>query len=125
MTTPSLHGIHVLIVEDNFVVADSLRFMISGYGGEVTATAPSLEKAFACLDAARIDIAILDINLAGSSVVPFAEHLRTMAIPFVFLTGYGDPNLLPESLRGAPRFDKPARAEQLVRALVGLVRPPP
>jgi CheY-like chemotaxis protein len=120
MTAPSLSGARVLIVEDNFVVADSLRFMISGYGGEVAAIAPSLDKAFAALAAAPLDVAVLDINLAGTNVAPFAEHLRVIGIPFVFLTGYGDADLLPEALRTAPRFDKPVNAEHLVRTLSAL-----
>ncbi len=66
---------------------------------------------------APIDVAVLDINLSGINVAPLAEHLRTKGIPFVFLTGYGDAELLPEALRDAPRFDKPVNADRLVQAL--------
>jgi len=117
MTGPSLDGMRILIVEDNFVVADSLRFVINGYGGTVAAIAPTVEKALTALAAAPIDIAVLDINLAGVSVAPVAEHLQAKGIPFVFLTGYGDAELLPAALRDLPRFDKPVNAEQLVQAL--------
>ena len=120
MTTLSLTGTNVLIVEDNYVVADALRYLINGYGGSVTAIVPSVERAFEVLAASPVDIAILDINLHGISVVPFAEHLRSHGVPFVFLTGYGDEELLPESLRGQPRFDKPVEAERLVRAMLDL-----
>ena len=121
MSGPSLGGMRILIVEDNFVVADSLRFVIGGYGGAVSALAPTIDKALEALAAGPIDVAILDINLAGTNVAPLAEHLRARGIPFVFLTGYGDAELLPAGLRDAPRFDKPVNAEQLVAALQRLV----
>jgi len=122
MSGLSLAGVNVLIVEDNFVVADALRFLISGYGGSVSSIVPNLERAFEALAAQPVDIAVLDINLNGTSVVPFAEHLRRHDLPFVFLTGYGDEQLLPEHLRGQPRFDKPVEAERLIRGMLALAR---
>jgi DNA-binding response OmpR family regulator len=123
MTALSLRGIKVLIVEDNFVVADALRYLIDGYEGSVCAIAPNLERAFEVLAAGPIDVAVLDINLNGTSVVPLAEHLRGQGVPFVFLTGYGDEPPLPEGLRDLPRFDKPVDAERFLRGVVALVRP--
>jgi two-component SAPR family response regulator len=73
---------------------------------------------------APVDIAVLDIDLNGTSVVPLAEHLRARGIPFVFLSGYCDEDLLPQHLRGRPRFDKPVEADRLVRAMLDLTRRP-
>lgn len=121
MTALSLRGRRILVVEDNFVLADALRYLLAGYDGVVTAIAPTVERAFAALAAGAVDVAVLDINLNGTSVVPFAEHLRAAGIPFVFLTGYGDdPDLLPEHLRGEPRLEKPVDADCLVGVLVAL-----
>jgi len=120
MTALSLAGRTILIVEDNFVVATALKYLIDGYGGSVSAMAPNLERAYEALAATPVDIAVLDINLNGTSVVPLADHLRAQGVPFVFLTGYGDEELLPPHLRGQPRFDKPVEAERLVRALLDL-----
>ena len=97
MMALSLGGAKVLIVEDNFVVADALRFLIDGYGGSVSAIVPTVQRAHEVLAAGTVDIAVLDINLNGASVVPLAEHLR-----------------------GHPRFDKPVEAERLVRAMITL-----
>ena len=124
MNVLSLEGTSVLIVEDNFVVADALRFLIDGHGGSVRAVVPSLQRAFAALADAPVDIAVLDIDLNGTSVVPLAEHLRARGIPFVFLSGYCDEDLLPQHLRGRPRFDKPVEADRLVRAMLDLTRRP-
>lgn len=117
----SLAGVRILIVEDHYVVAEALRFLLGSYGGSVTATVPDLERAFRTLEDSRVDIAVLDIDLNGTSVVPFAQHLAAEGIPFVFLTGYGDEQLLPESLQGRPKFDKPVRDDQLVRGMMELL----
>jgi two-component SAPR family response regulator len=125
MTDLSLAGTSVLIVEDNFVVADGLRYLIDGHGGSVSAIVPSLQRAFEVLANETVDIAVLDIDLNGTSVVPLAEHLRARSIPFLFLSGYCDEELLPEHLRGHPRFDKPVEAARLIRAMLDLTRRPP
>jgi CheY-like chemotaxis protein len=121
MSALSLAGLRVLIVEDDYVVADALRFLIESYAASVSAIAPSVQRALDALAAAPVDIAVLDINLHGASVVPLAEHLRTQGVPFVFLTGYGDAEVLPEHLRSQPRFYKPVQAEALVRGMIELV----
>lgn len=121
MTALSLQGLRILVVEDNFVLADALRYLLAGYDGVVTAIAPNVERAMAAVEAEAVDIAVLDINLNGDSVVPFAEHLRRAGIPFVFVTGYGDdPELLPAHLRLLPRLEKPVEAERLVGLLLEL-----
>ena len=88
----------------------------------VTAIVPSVERALDVLTEGEVDVAVLDINLLGASVVPLAEYLRARGVPFLFLTGYGTGELLPEHLRGHPRLDKPVDAERLVRAMLDLVR---
>jgi two-component SAPR family response regulator len=115
-----LRGTTVLIVEDNFVVADALKYLIDGYGGSVTAIVSSVEGGFDALATASVQVAVLDINLKGKSVVPLAEQLRAQGVPFLFLTGYGDALLLPEHLRGYPRLDKPVDAERLVSVMLQL-----
>jgi two-component SAPR family response regulator len=122
MNSQPLAGTSVLIVEDTHVVADALRYLIDGYGGSVSAIVPSLPRAFEALAAGPVDIAVLDINLNGTCVVPLAEQLRTLGIPFVFLSGYSEEELLPEHLRAHPRLDKPVEAERLVRAMLHLTR---
>jgi len=126
MTALSLTGIRVLVVEDDYVVADALRYLIHGYGGSVTAIVPSVERALEALAVGPVDIAVLDINLHGKSVVPLAEHFRARDVPFLFLTGYGDARLLPEHLREHPRLAKPVEPELLVRTMLDLCgRPGP
>ena len=117
MTSPAIEPIRVLVVEDNFLVADLLRSLIEDYGGFAATVVPTLERAFAVLAAEAVDVAVLDVNLNGASVVPFAEHLHAVGLPFVFLTGYGDKELLPEPLRSYPLFGKPVDADPFIRTL--------
>jgi hypothetical protein len=44
---------------------------------------------------ADLDLAVLDIDLAGEATYPVADVLRARGIPFVFATGY-NLNALPE-----------------------------
>ena len=53
MTSSAIEPIRVLIVEDNFVVADTLRDLIEDYGGFAATVVPTLERAFAVLPRLR------------------------------------------------------------------------
>ena len=116
----SLDGLRILVVEDDYVLADALRFLLDGYGGTVAAIAPSVERALQALAAVTVDIAVLDINLHGANVAPLADHLLRLGVPFVFLTGYADAEVLPEHLRTQPRFYKPVQGDALVEAMIAL-----
>lgn len=124
MNTPSLRGVRILIVEDNYVVADALRYLLEGYAGTVVAMAPTLERAYDALASHAVDVSVLDINLNETSVVPLAERLHAEGGRFVFLSGYGDLDLLPEHLRDRPRLDKPVDAERLIASLAALAGRP-
>lgn len=111
----------VLIVEDDYMVAHSLEFLLNAHGCRVVGMAPTVEAALALADRESFDVAILDVHLRGGSVAPFAEELERRGHPFVFLTGYADLEALPDSLRQHPRLDKPVAADLLVSTLGELI----
>ncbi len=117
----SLRGIKVIIVEDNFTVAAGLEWMLQGCGCEVTGMAGTLEAALELIAQRTFDVAILDVDLKGRSVCPVAEQLRQRGDPFIFITGYGDPEVLPEALRAFPRLDKPVDLAQLAATILSIV----
>lgn len=82
-------GIRVLVVEDEGAVAMLIEEMLEESGCEVVASVARLGTACAVASTAEIDLAMLDVNLAGELVFPVAEILRDRNIPFVFSTGYG------------------------------------
>ena len=62
------------------------------------------------------DAALLDVNLAGELSYPVASRLDTLAVPFVFATGYGAPGL-PERWGGHLVIQKPFQLEALASAM--------
>ncbi|MEE8468273.1 MAG: response regulator, partial [Planctomycetota bacterium] len=103
----SLDGLRVLVVEDNYVLAESMRWALQGLGCEVVGPVPTAEKALELMTAAKIDAAILDIDLQGLSSTPIARKLGELGLPFLFLTGYESVALLPEDLHEVRCLTKP------------------
>ena len=106
-TPPELRGLKVLVVEDNFLIAELIRSLLADCGCETIGPAPRVSSALALVDGRHLDGAFLDINLAGEYCFPVAELLRERGIPFVFLTGYDDSEIIPPALREVPRISKP------------------
>jgi CheY-like chemotaxis protein len=112
-----LKDIRVFVVEDEAAIALLLEDMLLDFGCIVVG--PAARVAGAC-DAAReeaIDVAVLDLNVAGESVAPVVEILSRRAIPFVFSTGYGSAGVDPEH-RHRPVLDKPFTQHDLGRKLL-------
>lgn len=119
---PNLTGFRILVVEDEFYIADDLVRTLSDLGAEVVGPVPSRADAMKLLEQAPpVDIAILDINLHGQSVFPVADLLRQRGVPFIFASGY-DADLLPQRFRGAPHCQKPFNIEALATALLRFSR---
>ncbi len=102
----TLAGLRILVVEDTWLVADMIVEELTGRGCEVVGPASRVEAGVALARHERLDGALLDVNLGGSYCFPIAATLIERAIPFVFLTGYGE-SVIPPEYRGAPRLPKP------------------
>lgn len=114
---PSLIGRRVLVVEDQYFIADDLRVELEARGAEVIGPVGRLAEASDLLGRhAEIDAAILDINLHGERAYALADMLRTRGIPFVFATGYGADAVAP-AYAEVPRWEKPYSYEALLAAL--------
>lgn len=117
MTTTGKGPTRVLIVEDHFAVADSLRMFLEQAGFEVMGMAGTLNAAAALVERGGFDVAVLDIRLGSASIAPVAERVATAGLPILFLTGYSEADILPEPLRGYPRLSKPCDPVLLVSTL--------
>ena len=116
----ALSNRRVLVVEDEYFIADDMAKALRTLGAEVVGPAPTREKALDLVASEpRIDAAVLDINLKGESVFPVAEMLEQRGVPFVFATGY-DAASVPERYQGVPRWEKPFNPGDLARALPAL-----
>lgn len=116
MSTSDLHGVRVLLVEDQMIVAMQIEDMLHAAGCEVVGPVGTLQAAITLAHAEALDAAVLDINLDGEKVYPAAEELQARGIPFILATGYGE-STLPEKWRNQPRLNKPYRREQLEQLL--------
>lgn len=113
----SLKGAAVLIVEDEFYLADDLALALSSAGAAVLGPYGRVEDALRRLeDGTVVDLAILDIDLFGDRVFPVADLLRARKTPFVFATGY-DPEIIPDRFLDAPRAEKPMTGAAVIALL--------
>src|SRR5262249_15257902 len=110
-------GLRILVVEDNFLVAELICDVLSERGCDVVGPASSLDRGWKALDAAEVDGALLDINLDGTLSFPIADRLSERGIPFLFLTGYEDVSVLPPKYRTVQRITKPFDAGELLNAV--------
>ena len=112
-----LTGQHVLIVEDEYFLAQDLVDFFQDLGVQVLGPAASVSEALKLLESAEVQGAILDVNLRGERVYPVADALRQRHVPFVFASGYGG-ELEPRAYADVPRCIKPVDFDILARTLV-------
>ncbi len=113
---PSLAGLRILLVEDEGAISLLLESLLQALGCRVVGVAASLDEALALSRGVVVDIALLDVNIAGTPVYPLAEQLRARSVPIVFSTGYGVAGLA-EPWRSAPVLLKPFTVGQLASVL--------
>jgi DNA-binding response OmpR family regulator len=109
-------GKRILVVEDETIIAMMIEDFLADIGYDVVAIASRLNEARQVASTAMIDIAMLDVNLAGELSYPVASILRSRNIPFLFATGYGVIGLPPE-LQDTKVLVKPFTQMQLADAL--------
>ena len=92
----SLEHVRVLLVEDERVVALDAAEILRKLGCEVIGPVHCIERAERLVEeeAGRIDVAMLDVNLNGTSSIGLARVFADRGIPCVFVTGYGS---IPET----------------------------
>ena len=115
-----LEDVRVLVVEDEFYIADDLRRCLTDAGATVIGPEPTLQRALDAVDAGGFDCAVLDLNLHGASAAPIADRLADLGIPFAIATGYGSA-AVPERFNHTPRCEKPFDPARLVQLLSRLV----
>jgi CheY-like chemotaxis protein len=118
---PGLLDRRVLVVEDEYTIAEDLCRELFEAGAVVVGPASTLGKAMALLLAEpRLDCAVLDINLGGEMVFPVADALAARGVPFIFVTGY-DAGLTPERYSAILHCEKPVEPAAVARELCFLL----
>jgi CheY-like chemotaxis protein len=111
-----LAGTRVFIVEDEALILDTLQDMLEGLGCHVVESALRVDEALAKLVALDFDVAVLDVNVAGTRIDPVADLLADRGLPFLFASGYGRGSL-PAAHRQRVLLTKPYRTADLRAAL--------
>lgn len=106
-------GPKVLIVEDEWLLADHYASILRDAGYRIVGPAPALDEAIELLSMTDVDVALVDINLRGTLSYPLAERLATQQVPFAFVTGY-HPADVPPALAQQPLVRKPVRPAELL-----------
>ena len=111
----------ILIVEDDFLIADATRRVLEGAGHEVVGEAPTAACAHALAAKGPFDLAIVDVKLAdgGDGILLASELARGHGCRIVIATAYADWVV---DRAGAPEFTcevmhKPYAPEALLAAV--------
>ena len=116
-----LAGRRILVIEDDFLIAETLAEVLVAAGAQVAGpvgTASEAHAALAELDA-TVDAAVLDIDLHGQKSYAVADAMIRRGIPFVLTTGY-DVNAVDAAYRHHPRCEKPVPSRAILAALAAL-----
>jgi DNA-binding response OmpR family regulator len=113
--TPPLAGLRVLVVEDDYFIADEICTTLRNGGAEVLGPAPDIEHGLDVVRSEQLDCAVLDINLHGTLAFNLADELRKRGTPSIFATGY-DQSVLPGAFSDSVRLEKPVNLSELLRA---------
>ncbi len=111
---------HVLLVEDEPILAMDLSETLTSAGYTVVGPASSVEHALKFLIEYPCDLCLLDVHLGEETSAPIAEKLIETETPFIVLSGYSQDQL-PAVFRGAPHVSKPLRASAVVDMLASLL----
>ena len=110
------HGWCVLIVEDEYFLADDLARGFADKGISILGPVPSIDQAMALVERQQVNLAVLDIALDDSKVYDVADALIAQDVPVLFVTGY-DRYAIPDRYADVPICQKPASAKDVILAL--------
>ena len=105
-----------LLVEDEPLVAMMIADVLADFDFDVIGPFANVENAMSAVDGAKMDVALLDVNLAGEMVYPVAAKLRQRGVPFIFMTGYSSDSISGQFL-DAPVLKKPLDEVQLYQTI--------
>ena len=117
-------GLRVLVAEDEPLLAMDLKRELGALGLQVVAMAETMTELQHQVEGAagRVDLAMLDVNLAGQASFPVADALLAQGVPVLFVTGYGDlPGGPWTGHRRVGLLRKPITPADLAQAIASLV----
>ena len=117
VSTARAAGRRVLVVEDEYLLANRMVREFAKLGVETIGPAGTIERALDLIqNGEHLDGAVLDIKVRGDTVFGLADVLRARGVPFVFATGY-DRQVIPDRYRDVASCQKPFDPAQVVSTL--------
>ncbi len=113
------HGLRVLLVEDEPLIAMTTSDMLEGLGAAAVETVETVASACVALVARPFDLAILDLKLGAESGLAVAAAARAAHVPYLFTTGYGSDVMGDDP--GAPVLAKPYALAALEAAITAVL----
>ena len=112
-----MQGRRILVVEDDYMIAEEIADVLSDAGADVLGPVPSVDDALRLIAAeSRIDGALLDGNVRQEAIWPVVDVLLARGVPLVLAAGYG-PGAIPHAYAHLPCCEKPTSGRVLTRAL--------
>ncbi len=88
-------NLRIFIAEDEPLVLQGFKAMVSGLGHIVAGVAMDGQTAIERIPELKPDLTIMDINMPGINGLQAIETInQTLKIPYIVVTGYQDPELL-------------------------------
>jgi DNA-binding NtrC family response regulator len=110
----------ILIVEDEFIVANDLSMMLENAGYDVCGIADSVEEATQMIEKYQPELVLLDIHLKGRLTgIDLAYKLSELNIAFVYLSANSNQKILEEAKATNPYgfMVKPFREKDVLVSL--------
>lgn len=110
----------ILIVEDEYIIANDLEIILHDAGYPVIGIANSFAKALALIEQQRPDMVLLDIYLKGIETgIDLAKQLEEINIPFIYVSANDNQSVLEAVKATQPSgyIVKPFREKDVLTAL--------
>lgn len=118
---PLLTGCRVLIVEDEYFLADDMSNALRSLGADIAGPASDIDDALRIVnDGGVIDGAVLDVNIRKQMIYPVARELRVRGVPIVFTSGY-DKVVISTEFADVPLWEKPLDHRAMAQGLAGMI----
>jgi DNA-binding LytR/AlgR family response regulator len=104
---------NILILEDNFLLAEELAYVVKKWLNGTPLLAATVSDALKLISE-DIVLAFLDIEVLDGVSYPVAKKLITDKIPLIFVSGI-EKETLPEEFKETPFLPKPASDRKLVQ----------